>query len=244
VLKPSGVTHARAEWPAHLRGHLLQFDRRPAPALTADVGARLLATAALLELLRVLSARLYPLVPMWLGLPSLLLLAVLAVPGVTGVRLSNIGFVPWREWSTTEQSYLLQVLVIASIVFPLVLGPPFGRAPRGGGMWRLMTVFLPYLCFGFYQELVYRGMVQTALTRRWGAVAGILIANVLYTFGPLHWRYFDAPLSLSVPMFASIFAIGLLFGALYWRSGNLWIVAIMHAVGNAYIVSAVRSGLR
>jgi membrane protease YdiL (CAAX protease family) len=45
-------------------------------------------------------------------------------------------------------------------------------------------------------------------------------------------------------MFAGIFAIGLLFAALYWRSGNLWIVAIMHAVGNAYIVSAVRTGLR
>jgi hypothetical protein len=36
---------------AHLRGHLLQFDRRPAPALTADAGARLLLTAALLEVL-------------------------------------------------------------------------------------------------------------------------------------------------------------------------------------------------
>jgi hypothetical protein len=36
---------------AHLRGHLLQFDRRTAPALTADAGARLLLTAALLEVL-------------------------------------------------------------------------------------------------------------------------------------------------------------------------------------------------
>ena len=40
-------------------------------------------------------------------------------------------------------------------------------------------------------------------------------------------------------MFAAVFAIGLLFGVLYWRSGNLWIVAVMHAVGNAYMVSSL-----
>jgi hypothetical protein len=91
-------------------------------------------------LLRTLAVRLYPLVPMWLQLPSLLLLPVLVVPGVTGVRLSAIGLVPWREWSATQKSYLLPVLVIASIVFPLVLGPPFGRAPHGWRMWRLTTV--------------------------------------------------------------------------------------------------------
>jgi membrane protease YdiL (CAAX protease family) len=110
------------------------------------------------------------------------------------------------------------------------------------GCGALSSVFLAYLCFGFYQELVYRGMVQTALTRRWRNVAGILFANVLYTFGPLHWRYFGSRIGLAVPMFASIFVIGLFFGAIYRRSGNLWIVAIMHAVGNAYIISTVGSG--
>jgi len=65
---------------------------------------------------------------------------------------------------------------------------------------------------------------------------GILVANVLYTFGPLHWYYFASPASLAVPMLAAIFAIGLFFGILYRRSGNLWIAAVMHAIGNAYVV--------
>ena len=30
--------------------------------------------------------------------------------------------------------------------------------------------------------------------------------------------------------------VGLFFGVLYRRSGNLWIVAIFHAIGNAYII--------
>ena len=80
--------------------------------------------------------------------------------------------------------------------------------------------------------------MQSELVRRWGAFAGILVANVLYTFGPLHWNYFSP---INVPMFASIFAIGLFFGILFRRSGNLWIVAVMHGIGNAYIVGSLGS---
>jgi membrane protease YdiL (CAAX protease family) len=100
-------------------------------------------------------------------------------------------------------------------------------------------VFVPYLFFGFYQEVVYRGILQSEFVRRWGALIGILSANVFYTFGPLHWYYFAAQRSLAVPMFASTFAIGLFFGFLFWRSGNLWIVAVIHGIGNAYIVGSL-----
>ncbi len=36
-------------------------------------------------------------------------------------------------------------------------------------------------------------------------------------------------------MFAAIFAIGAFFGALYARSGNLWIVGVFHGIGDAYV---------
>ena len=42
-------------------------------------------------------------------------------------------------------------------------------------------------------------------------------------------------------MIAAIFAIGLFFGILFHRSGNLWIVAILHGIGNAYIVTSLGS---
>jgi membrane protease YdiL (CAAX protease family) len=79
-------------------------------------------------------------------------------------------------------------------------------------------------------------MLQSELVRRWGTFAGILVANILYTFGPLHWTYWSP---LNVPMFAAIFAIGLFFGILFSRSGNLWIVAVMHGIGNAYIAGSL-----
>ena len=100
------------------------------------------------------------------------------------------------------------------------------------------SAFVPYLFYGFYQEVVYRGILQSELVRRWGALAGILVSNLLFTFGPLHWHYLSSPASRAVPLYAATFAIGLFFGLLFWRSGNLWMVAVSHGIGNAYIVGS------
>ena len=224
-------------WSRHLRGHLLLFDRRPWPAYADSAGFRLLVVAGGLEILRLCAVRwLYPHVPLWMLLPLLLGIALVSVPAIAGVRLSQLGFRRWSEWTTTEKSYFLQVVILATILL-VVLAASLQEPVGGSGLVQsLWGVFVPYLFFGFYQELVYRGMVQSELVRRWGVPLGILGANVLYAFGPLHSRYFASQASLAGPMFVSIFLIGLFFGVLYRRSGNLWIVACFHAIGNAAIV--------
>jgi len=237
----SSLIAPQHRWSPHLRGHLLLFDRRPAPAHSPNAGVRLLLAGGVVEAVRLAAVRwLYPGTPLWLLMPTLLGLGLVVVPGIAGVKLSQLGFRPWRDWTTTEKSYFCQVVGIANVVFPIVLAAPLrNRIAQAGIAWSLWNVFVPYLFFGFYQELVYRGMVQSELVRRWGAPIGIFVANVLYTFGPLHWYYFASRATLAVPMFASIFVIGLFFGVLYERSGNLWIVAVFHAIGNAYIVWSV-----
>lgn len=227
-------------WSPHIRGHLFQFDARPASGVSASASVRLLLAAIFIEMARLAIIAVYPAIPRWLLLPLLLGITLAAVRSIAAVRLSQIGLVPWREWSATEKSYTLQVIVFANIIFTIVLGSPLAARAAQSGAMRLWTVFVPYLFFGFYQEVVYRGMVQGTLVRRWGAVAGIVAANVLYTFGPLHWNYFTSSASSAAPMFAAIFGIGLLFGVLYQRSGNLWIVGLFHAIGNAYIVSSLK----
>jgi len=229
----------------HLRGHLLLFDRKPGPVHSPGAGARLLLAAGLVEVVRFVAVRWrYPVVPLWLLLPVLLGLTLWAVGGIAGVKLSQLGFRRWRDWTLTEKSYFLQVVVIANVVFPIVMGAQLrDRIAQPGLAWSLWTVFVPYLFFGFYQELVYRGMVQPELIRRWKAPTGIFVANVLYPFGPLHWNYFGARASGALPMFAAIFAIGLFFGIVYRRYGNLWIVAVFHAIGNAYIVWGMERNL-
>jgi membrane protease YdiL (CAAX protease family) len=225
------------------RGHFLLFDKKHAPVYDASTGARLLLIAVGVEALRIVVVKwLHPLPPLLILVLLLLACALLLVRFVAPLKLSQIGLYPWGEWTPVEKSYFVQLLVIANVVFPLVFADRLRLIlSQPSALTTVWNVFVPYLFFGFYQEVIYRGILQSELVRRWGAVIGILIANVLYTFGPLHWNYFAARSSVAIPMFAAIFAIGLFFGVLFRRSGNLWIVAVIHGIGNAYIVGSLSS---
>ena len=224
----------------HLQGHVLFFDRKPGIHHDSFAGIRLLILAVTLEGIRLGLVRwLSPALPLLVLVPLLLAIALLSVRFLAGLKFAQIGFRPWREWTATEKSYFVQLLVIANVVFPLVFAARLRAIlSQPNALSIVATVFVPYLFYGFYQEVVYRGMLQSELVRRWGAFAGILVANLLYTFGPLHWNHFSP---VNIPMFASIFAIGLFFGILFRRSGNLWIVAVTHGIGNAYIVTSLGS---
>lgn len=149
-----------------------------------------------------------------------------------------LGLRPWREWSRTEQLYLLQVVPLATFVFSAVFAEgvrAFLAHPRPGRF--ALLGLLPQLVWGFYQELVYRGLLQTELVRRFGATSGIVTSNLLFTFGPLHAYHFSRAASepRHLWIFAAIFGIGLFFAVLFKRSGNLWIVGTMHGLGDSFI---------
>ncbi len=241
MVEHDGSAGARAqELNVHWRGHAFLFEKKRSPTYGTTGGLRLLLIFFALE--GVIGPRLslfswlqLPLPPVWLRVPILLGLALVLVRFVAGLKLSEIGLYRWREWSATEKSYFVQVILIANVVFSvlfadrlrIILAEPFL-------LGRVWTVFLPYFLWGFYQEVVYRGILQTELVRRWGPLRGILVSNSLYTFGPLHFYHFSHT-SPALPMFAAIFAIGLFFAVLFRRSGNLWMVAIFHGIGNLYI---------
>ncbi|HEU5180822.1 MAG TPA: CPBP family intramembrane glutamic endopeptidase [Candidatus Polarisedimenticolia bacterium] len=231
---------SRQDSSIHWRGHLFLFDRKRTPTYAASAGVRLLLIFVLLE--GIIGPRLslfgflgLPLPPFWIRIPLLLAFALLAVCFVAKVKVSDLGLIRWREWNGTEKSYFVQLMILANVVFALVNADRLRTAlAEPGGMQKVLTLLLPYLLWGFYQELMYRGILQTELVRRWGPLAGVLVANTLFTFGPLHFYHFTRT-SAALPMFAGIFAIGLFFAVLFQRSGNLWIVAIAHGIGNFYI---------
>ena len=207
----------------------------------ASTGTRLLLIAVAVEAFRLVVIRwLHAALPLLILVLLVLACALLLVRFAARLKLSQIGLYPWREWHPVEKSYFVQLLVIANIVFPLVFADRLRLIlAQPSVLSTVWNVFAPYLFYGFYQEVVYRGILQSELVRRWGTFIGILLANVFYTFGPLHWYYFSSQSSVAVPMFTSIFAIGLFFGILFRRSGNLWIVAVIHGIGNAYIVGSL-----
>ena len=243
MARPDRSTRSLAErLGPHLRGHVLRFETRPAPAYDAATGLRLLLIVLLLE--GILGPRLslvralgLPLPPDWARAPMLLAVALLLVRYFAHLSPVALGLYRWREWSTTEKSYFLQVLVLANVVFSVLYSGRLRTLLVEPGAWgSAALVSLTYLVWGFYQELVYRGMLQTELVRRWGTIAGILVSNALYTFGPLHFYHFSRLSGArAVAMFAGIFAIGLFFALVYRRSRNLWMVGVFHGVGDCYI---------
>src|SRR5678816_2352658 len=93
----------------HVRGHVFLFEgaRRFTPS--PETGPRLLVAAAVLEGFRLAGTRwLPPSLPLWLWLPALLALALLAVRRFVGIPLAEIGLRRWRHWTTTERSYFCQ----------------------------------------------------------------------------------------------------------------------------------------
>lgn len=82
-----------------------------------------------------------------------------------------------------------------------------------------------------FEELLYRGLIQTSLTRLTGrAWVGIVIASLV--FAGVHEGWTQPP----------IFVLSLVIGIVYAFSANLWSAILLHALFNAF--SLIVSGGR
>ena len=224
-----------------LAAHALFFERPERTPNLAATGRRLLLAfgavglvvhPALVALFRVAGLGTQP----WTRpviVVALLLLTLFLVLGVLRLDAAAVGLHGWQAWTRRERLYAWTVLPLAAGLFGVMFRDHFTHLAELHGWWRAIVLSLPTgLLWGAVQELIYRGLLQTALTQRLGGVAGVLLANLVFTFGPLHANYYrvGADAGPSWGMFAAIFAIGLFFGILYHRSGNLWLPAVMHGL--------------
>ncbi len=226
------------------RGHFFLFDPKPPPTFGRQAGIRLLIVFLLLEGL--LGPRLSLL--LWLGfttphpeirVPVLLVLSLVLIRFFARIKLADVGLYSLARWTSTERWYFIQILALANIAFSVLLAPQVMYVVSHAALWgSAFGMIAVSLMWGFYQEVIYRGLLQTELVRRWKKVPGILVSNLIYTFGPLHFYYFQTAREnpAYLWMFAATFGIGLFFALLYERSGNLWMVGIFHGIGNAYLV--------
>lgn len=140
----------------------------------------------------------------------------------------------WKIWPKVQKYYFVQVVIIASILFAILFNQHIEKLIQSysGVANFIFYSALPGFIWGILQEFTYRGLLQNELVRRFGSVTGIVIANLVFTFGPLHFYYFNLGSNNPVEwtVFITIFSIGLLFGIIYHRSGNLWLPAIFHAI--------------
>jgi CAAX protease family protein len=224
-----------------IAAHTLRFERPERGSYDAATGSRLLMAFVLVGLvlqpgLRSLSRAAGVPPAYWVGPVIVVTLFVAMIVVMTKFVRSGwgtIGLYRWEKWTLRERIYVLTVMPLAAVVFAIMFREHFESLARTQGLTRLLFVSVPIgLLWGIVQEFIYRGLLQTELVRLLGSIPGVLLANLVFTFGPLHFNYFrlgadDGP---RWGMFAAIFGIGLLFGLLYRRSGNLWIPALMHGI--------------
>lgn len=242
IFVDSETSQVRPCW----RGHLFLFGQPQVPTFSSQQGTKLLLVFLFFEVivrpLLAAGARWLTVADRnWWLLLQLSLLTVLVcwlVINFAGVPLSQLGLYSWSRWSRTEKLYFLQILPISIIVFSFFTSASLKLLWAHPNLWAIgLFIFAQQMIWGFYQELLYRGVLQTELVRRWGTVTSVLVSNLIFTFGPLHAYHFLAaqknPSHLWI--FAAIFSIGLFFAIVFKRSGNLWIIGVMHGVGDWFI---------
>lgn len=224
-----------------IAAHALRFERPERGSYDAATGSRLLIAFVLVGLvlhpaLKAVAKAAGLADEYWVG-PAIVVTLLAAVILVMNVFVRSgweaIGLHAWGQWTARERIYALTVIPLVTVVFAIIFSGQFGQLASTHGLAGLLLVSVPVgLLWGFVQELIYRGLLQTELVRRLGSVPGVLMANIVFAFGPLHFYHFRLGAGAAQPwgMFAAIFGIGLLFGVLYRRSNNLWIPAVMHGL--------------
>lgn len=94
----------------------------------------------------------------------------------------------------------------------------------------VLTMFF----IGWAEEIVFRGVILNLLLERFSnSRGGIIVATVISSvmFGALHLNNYFAGVKLESALVQAVqaMALGLVFSAVYVRTGNIWIGIIMHA---------------
>ncbi|MCR8997069.1 CPBP family intramembrane glutamic endopeptidase [Brevibacillus laterosporus] len=96
----------------------------------------------------------------------------------------------------------------------------------------LLTILLSFFMTGLFvpiaEEMMFRGVLQTYLVKKWGAFWGILIAS--FWFAIIH---------IDIALFLPLFIIGLSLGIVRHRFHSLWASIILHSINN--VVSVILS---
>jgi len=164
---------------------------------------------------------------------------VVLYPFLSRQTLTQLGLRSPSLWSSDEKRFFLIGLVISNGCF-LLLTSKWQRLLAFDDLLQItLMVLIPMLFWGFFQEMVYRGLLQNQLSKKVGSTKAILISNLLFTFGPLHFHHYQyvADNIAHMKYFAFIFVMGLFFAWVYKRFNNLWLAGLFHGIGNVYLDS-------
>ena len=93
------------------------------------------------------------------------------------------------------------------------------------------------LAAGIVEEAMFRGVIMTALERRWNRYVAVIAPSVL--FGLSHIIGADLDTLSIIQLIVAGSLVGILFSLVTLESGNIWNSALMHAVWNTILVGGI-----
>ncbi|MEJ6398525.1 CPBP family intramembrane glutamic endopeptidase [Yoonia sp. 208BN28-4] len=165
-------------------------------------------------------------------LAAAILIAVVLIGWVRRTRLAT-----WPRWSTL----LLTVPFIAFCIF-VIISPILVSESGAADVtltqadWQsIWMACLVAILVGFFEELLFRGVVlQALLTRMNGGLAVIIAAIIFGLFHYVNWVS-GQPLGVTTMQVLGAMAIGLLFGAFVLWTGSIWPSIFLHGLWDSSV---------
>jgi membrane protease YdiL (CAAX protease family) len=198
-------------------------------------GHTLLLSLAFAPLIRLLSLSM-PLA----GFPRVYWYFIISVPlfAATLVGLRTLGF-SMQEVGLTAKALPLQAMVgltgltLGYVEYHILRPSPLAQGLAWGELWLPGLILL--LSTGFVEELVFRGMMQQAVTKALGVVWGVTYVAAL--FAVLHVGH------LSLLDVAFVFVVALFFGAVKAHTGSIVGVTLAHGLTNILLFLTLPLGV-
>ena len=164
------------------------------------------------------------------------LLAILWVKFVEKRSLGSVGLKRDRPIRTFFFGHLIGVSMITAIVLAIWFLGGYEVSATGLALsspTSLLYVFLLFIGFGIQasaEELIFRGWLLSALTRKFNLMTGIVVSSVLFLL--MHFNPEN-------PMFDNVFFVLFSLFACAWviRSSNIWGVMGWHSGWNWFTAS-------
>ncbi|MBE6765513.1 MAG: CPBP family intramembrane metalloprotease [Ruminococcaceae bacterium] len=141
------------------------------------------------------------------------------------------------------------VWLISAIIMPALVCVAYFITP---GRWQINnfstaenlslitnSLFFYSLGAGVVEEMIFRGVIMTALERRWNKTSAVIIPSVL--FGVVHIIGSSLDALSTVQLIAAGTVVGILFSLVTYHS-SIWSAALMHALWNFSIIGLLHIG--
>ncbi|MDO4283867.1 MAG: CPBP family intramembrane metalloprotease [Eubacteriales bacterium] len=176
------------------------------------------------------------------ALPALLMLAVMGVAGGRQVFA-------WEKGSFARNLILYKSMLVVAVgigIFTLIaMAIDTKGVPLEGWGARVVLLAVEFFFVGLFEETCFRGVLMGGLVAKWGNTrrglfGALIVSGLIFGFAHVD-RALLGPLTVSTVLqicnkTLTAGAMGLLIGAGYLVTKNIWAVAILHGL-NDFILS-------